>query len=147
MKQPKTASLFQIILVSLCFSFCHEETFSVRARGKPWKQLIDVHENSGLNRQKNPSKARVSGKPCKSYFFVLIRFPGRAAAAFCYSASWPCLDFHNHDCIACCMYNHSHLQCKVWTCCDFQWSFFQIQEQQAKFENEVYLLTRGKVDS
>ena len=85
----------------------------------------------------------------KSYFFVLIRFPGRAAAAFCYSASWPCLDFQNHDCIACCMYSHSDLPRKVRTFCDFQWSFFQIQEQQAKFANEVYLLTRffEKVDS
>ena len=31
-----------------------EGTFSVRVRGKPFKQLIDVHENSGLNRQKKP---------------------------------------------------------------------------------------------
>ena len=42
-----------------------EGTFSVSARGKPWKQVIDVHENSGLNRQKkNSSKARVSGNRC-----------------------------------------------------------------------------------
>ena len=90
----------------------------------------------------NPnSTSTVKFSPCCSLnvtFFVLIRFPGRAAAA------WPCLDFQNHDCIACCMYSHSALPC-----CDFQWSFFQIQEQQAKFANEVYLLTRffEKVDS
>ena len=23
----------------------------VRARGNPWKQLIDIHENAGLNRE------------------------------------------------------------------------------------------------
>ena len=40
----------------------------------------------------------------KSYFFVLIRFPGRAAAAFCYSASWPCLDFQNHARLHCMLY-------------------------------------------
>ena len=32
-----------------------------------------------------------------SDFFVLIRFPGRS---LWYSASWPCLDFQHHDCIA-----------------------------------------------
>ena len=54
-----------------------------------------------------------------------------------------------HDCIACCMYSHSDLPCKVRICCDFQWSFSQNQEQQAKLANEVYLLTRffEKVDS
>ena len=43
-----------------------EGTLSVRVCGKPWKQLFDVHENSGLNRQKkNPSRAFVSGNHCK----------------------------------------------------------------------------------
>ena len=46
MKQAKTPSSFQIIIVSLRSSFSDEET-SVRAHGKPWEQLIDVHENSG----------------------------------------------------------------------------------------------------
>ena len=34
------------------------------------------------------------------YAFVLFRFPGRDTA-FCSSASWPCLNFQRHDCIAC----------------------------------------------
>ena len=42
-----------------CLSFSDEGTFSVRACGKPWKQLIDVHENSGLNRQKKTLQRRV----------------------------------------------------------------------------------------
>ena len=42
-----------------CLSFSDEGTFSVRACGKPWKQLIDVHENSGLNRQKKTLQGRV----------------------------------------------------------------------------------------
>ena len=42
-----------------CLSFSDEGTFSVRACGKPWKQLIDVHENSGLNRQKKTLHRRV----------------------------------------------------------------------------------------
>ena len=42
-----------------CLSFTDEGTFSVRARGKPWKQLSDVHENSGLNRQKKTLQRRV----------------------------------------------------------------------------------------
>ena len=46
MKQAKTPSSFQIIIVSLRSSFSDEET-SVRVHGKPWEQLIDVHENSG----------------------------------------------------------------------------------------------------
>ena len=37
------------------------------------KQLIDVHENSGLNRQKkNRSKARVSGNRRKNYRPITI---------------------------------------------------------------------------
>ena len=32
--------------------------------------------------------------------FVLIRFPGPSDSLF-FSASWPCLDFQHHDCIAC----------------------------------------------
>ena len=42
-----------------CLSFSDEGTFSVRACGKPWKQWIDVHENSGLNRQKKTLQRRV----------------------------------------------------------------------------------------
>ena len=42
-----------------CLSFSDEGTFSVRVCGKPWKQLIDVHENSGLNRQKKTLQRRV----------------------------------------------------------------------------------------
>ena len=42
-----------------CLSFSDEGTFSVRECGKPWKQLIDVHENSGLNRQKKTLQRRV----------------------------------------------------------------------------------------
>ena len=42
-----------------CLSFSDEGTFSVRACGKPWKQLIDVHENSGLNGQKKTLQRRV----------------------------------------------------------------------------------------
>ena len=76
----------------------------------------------------------------KSYFFVLIRFPGRAAAAFCYSASWPCLDFKNHDCIACCMYSHSDLPCKVRTCCDFQWSFSRSQSKKPNSQTKYISL-------
>ena len=51
-------------------SFSDEGTFScfsVRARGKPWKQMIDVYENWGLNRPKNPSKARISGNRCNGF--------------------------------------------------------------------------------
>ena len=51
----KKPSSFEIIRPS----FSDEGTFSVRARGKPWKQLIDVHENSGLNRQKKTLQRRV----------------------------------------------------------------------------------------
>ena len=40
-----------------------EPSLSERVR-KPWKQLIDVHENSGFNREKNPSRARVTGNRC-----------------------------------------------------------------------------------
>ena len=41
-----------------------EPSLSERLR-KPWKQLIDVHENSGFNtKKKNPSRARVSGNRC-----------------------------------------------------------------------------------
>ena len=62
---------FEIILESLRPSFSDEGTFSVfsvRVRGKPWKQLIDVHENSGLNRQKKKhSMARVSGNSCNPF--------------------------------------------------------------------------------
>ena len=40
--------------------------------------------------------------PCSSLkvTFFFIHFPGWATA-FCSSASWPCLDFQHHDCIAC----------------------------------------------
>ena len=59
-----------MFLVSLRPSFSDEGTFSVRALGKPWKQLIDVRENSGVNREqkkkKNPSIACVSGNRRKS---------------------------------------------------------------------------------
>ena len=40
-------------------SFSDEGTFScfsVRARGKPWKQMIDVYENSGFKQTKKPFK-------------------------------------------------------------------------------------------
>ena len=36
----------------------------------------------------------------RSDFFLLIHFLGRATA-FCSSASWPCLNFQHHNCIAC----------------------------------------------
>ena len=42
------------------------EPCSFRALRKLWKQLIDVHENSGFNWEKKPaSRARVSGNRCK----------------------------------------------------------------------------------
>ena len=49
-------AVYYIILVSLRPSFSNEGTFSVRAREKLWKQLIDVHKSAGLNREKKPSK-------------------------------------------------------------------------------------------
>ena len=40
-------------------------SLSPPARAKPWKELIDVHENSGSNTEKKkPSRARVSGNSC-----------------------------------------------------------------------------------
>ena len=42
-----------------------KEPLSARVR-KSWKQLIDVHENSGFNKEKKkPSRARASGNRCK----------------------------------------------------------------------------------
>ena len=58
-------------------------------------------QTSSLQNQKSTSTVTFS--PCSSLevtFFVLIRFPCQAIA-FCCSASWPCLDFQHHDCIAC----------------------------------------------
>ena len=53
--------------MSLRPSFSDAGTFSERVR-KPWKQLTDVHENSGFtDRQKeNNSRTRVCGNRCKS---------------------------------------------------------------------------------
>ena len=46
----------------------------------------------------------VKFSPCSSLegseCFVLIRFQGQTTV-FCYSASWPCLDFQHYDCITC----------------------------------------------
>ena len=73
--------------------------------------------------------------------FVLFRFPGRDTA-FCSSASWPCLNFQRHDCIACweivrlfdrlsflpptfVIFSHSDLARKCRPCCNFQWSQIQ----------------------
>ena len=42
-----------------------EPSLSERVR-KPWKQLIDVHENPGFNREEKYSRARVSGNRCKT---------------------------------------------------------------------------------
>ena len=47
MKQSKMLLSFQPILVSLRSSFSDEKTFSFREHEKPWKQLIDIHVNSG----------------------------------------------------------------------------------------------------
>ena len=54
----KTPSSFEIILVSLRPLFSDEETFSVRAREKPWKQLIDVHENLGFSHREKIIQGR-----------------------------------------------------------------------------------------
>ena len=73
--------------------------------------------------------------------FVLFRFPGRDTA-FCSSASWPCLNFQRHDCIACweivrlfdwlsflpptfVIFSRSDLARKCRACCNFQWSQIQ----------------------
>ena len=133
-----------VFLQTITFQFVQEQKWPfLTSSSGCFTQIIVANPNS---------TSTVKSSLCcslKVTFFVLIRFPGWAAAVFCYSSSWPCLDFQNHDCIACCIYSHSDLPCKVRTCCDSQWSFFQIQEQQAKFANEVYLLTRffEKVDS
>ena len=43
-----------------------EPSLSERVR-KPWKRLIDVHENPGFNREEKYSRARVSGNNrCKT---------------------------------------------------------------------------------
>ena len=55
----KTLTSFEIFLLSLLPSFSDEGTaLSERVR-KPWEQLIDVHENSGFNRQKKAFRGRV----------------------------------------------------------------------------------------
>ena len=55
----KKLTSFEIFLLSLLPSFSDEGTaLSERVR-KPWEQLIDVHENSGFNRQKKAFRGRV----------------------------------------------------------------------------------------
>ena len=55
----KKLTSFEIFLLSLLPSFSDEGTaLSERVR-KPWEQLIDVHQNSGFNRQKKTFRGRV----------------------------------------------------------------------------------------
>ena len=71
----KNAVVIRNYSLSLRPSFSDEGTISVRARGKPWKKLIDVHETSGLNREKKkPSRARVSGNRCNTDITFRIAF-------------------------------------------------------------------------
>ena len=56
---------------------------------------------SSLQNQKLTFTVKFS--PCPSLeviFFLLIHFLGRATAV-CSSASWPCINFQHHNCIAC----------------------------------------------
>ena len=57
---------------------------------------------SSLQDQK--SVFTVKFNPCSSLevtFFCSYSFPVTGVTVFCSSASWPCLDFQHHDCIAC----------------------------------------------
>ena len=57
----------------ICPSFSDEGTFTVRARGKPWKQLIDVYENAGWSREKKPLlEVTAVSIPANTDFFVII---------------------------------------------------------------------------
>ena len=71
MKLSKTLSSIQIILVSPRSSFSDEETF-VRAHGKPWEQLIDVHEKFRLNRERKTLPRRVFVVTAVNHFQTFI---------------------------------------------------------------------------
>ena len=84
MKLLKTLSSFKIILVIALHSASRPPFALSEHVTKPWKQLIDIHESSGLNRQKKnpqgrrlmvstvisvpPTQLRTNGIPSRVYY-------------------------------------------------------------------------------